>query len=185
MGSPEQKAVKMAAMIQHYGIDINALDSALVGQTPTPSPNAEMEHMLNERMAPVNQLLNEINSRNDQAQQRTVADAESSVAAFEGEFLSDVRNDMADLIDMASARGQEMTLKDAYDKAILLRPEIQTVLSDRKSNEDLLGNQNKINGKRAAASSLSGRQSGDGKGGGAMSLRGSILDAWDASEQKI
>ena len=185
MGSPEQKAVKMAAMIQHYGIDINALDSALVGQTPTASPNAEMEHMINQRMGPVNDLLSELQTRQGQAQQQTIDQANHAVASFEGEFLSDVRNDMADLIDMAAARGQEMTLQNAYDKAVLLKPDIQEILTKRASDEKLFGNRQNIGKKLNAASSISGRQGGDGKGGGAMSIRGSIEDAWEASAEKI
>ena len=179
MGSPEQKAVRMAAMIKHYAIDVEALDNALVGQTPVPSANSAMENMINERMAPVNQLLEQLQGRQLKSQEASVKEAEDAVAAFEGEFLSDVRNDMADLIDFASARGQQMSLQDAYDKAVILRPEIQSVLTQRQKDAELLGNQNNLSGKLDAASSLSGKQSGGGDGAmGGGSLRGTIEELW-------
>ena len=185
MGSPEQKATRMAAMIQHYGIDITALDNALVGKAPQPSENSAMEHMINEKMAPVNELLSNLQNRQQENRQQTAEQANRAVAEFQGEFLSDVRNDMADLIDMASARGQSMTLQDAYDKAVLLRPEIQEVLTKRQADEALLGKNNLLSSKREAAGSLSGRQHSDGRGGGgAMSMRDTIEGAWNDQSER-
>ena len=179
VGSPAQKATKMAQLINHYGVDIAALDSALVGEEPAASPDSQLNHIIDEKMAPVNQLLNELQSRQQQGQQKNAEEAERAVQEFQGEFLSDVRLDMADLIDMASSRGQKMTLQDAYDKAVVLNPEIQGILSKRASDAAILGGQQNIDGKRNAASIVSGTRIGEGAGGGAMSLRETLVDAFE------
>jgi hypothetical protein len=181
MGTPEQKAQKIAAMINNYGVDIEALDNALVGNEPQPSQNTAIEHMIEQRMAPVNQLLGQLQERQQATVQQTQQAADQEVAQFQGEFLSDVRNDMADIIDAAASRGQEMNLQKAYDIAVSLRPEIQSVLSERQKNADLLGQEQVLSQKRNAASSLNGRQSGDGSGNEDLSLRDQIAQGF--SEQ--
>ncbi len=47
MGSPQQKASRMAQLIQHYGIDINMLDNALVGNGASNDPQQnKLEQMI-------------------------------------------------------------------------------------------------------------------------------------------
>jgi hypothetical protein len=185
MGSPEAKAQRMAAMINHYGIDITALDNALVGNAPQPSENATMQNMIDTSMKPVNELLQNLQNRQQSNRQESVKQAETAVAQFQGEFLADVRNDMADLIDFASAKGQQMSLQDAYDKAVILRPDLQEVLTKRTADEALLGKTNLLQKKRAAGSSLSGRQHSDGRNaGGAMSMRDTLSASWDEQGER-
>jgi len=131
-GSPQDKALKMAQFIQHYGIDIEALDSALVGERPQASPNAEIEHLIEQRLQPVNQLLERVNSTEQRQRQAVQESANQEVANFKGEFLSDVRNGMADIIDMAASRNQDMTLQKAYDIAVSLRPNLSDIIAKRK-----------------------------------------------------
>jgi hypothetical protein len=88
---------------------------------------------------------------------------------------------MADLIDMAGKRGQSMTMIDAYNKACMLNPQIQSVIQQRNETKRLTGSANTMAGKRAAASSISGRQIGNGSGNGSMSMRDTIAAAWDGS----
>ena len=152
LGSPAQKAAKMAGLIQHYGIDISALDSALVGEEATPSPTSEFEHVLDQRLAPVNQMMSELASMQQNKGQETQAQAQTELNEFaaskDAEFLNDVRNDMADLLDLAQARGQDMSLKQAYDKACAIHPTVSQVLEARKQAE--------VAKKRAASSSIVG-----------------------------
>ena len=177
-GSPVDKATKMAQLISHYGIDINALDSALVGETPQNSQESELQQLIDQRMQPVNQLLQRLDQTQQQSIQQSQQEANKQVAEFKGEFLSDVRNDMADLLDMAAARNQPMSLQEAYDKAVILRPDLQKILTERKQNEELTGRRNNIGNKMNAASSISGSRGGMASGGSG-SLRGDIIDAWD------
>lgn len=87
------------------------------------------------------------------------------------EFYSDVQGDMADIMDMAAARGQKLGLKEAYDKACLMHPTISQITQNRQA-------QAAVQQKRQAASSIHG-----GPGGAQVTQPGSITaalnDAWD------
>lgn len=178
VGTPEQKAGKMAQLIQHYGIDVQALDNALVGESGA-SPDAHIQSLVDQKLGPVNQLLQELQGRGQANQQASMEQAQQEVDNFQGEFLENVRLDMADLIDMAAARGQQMTLQDAYDKAVLLHPEIQEVLDKRASDAALLNQQENLDKKKNASSSIAGEKGGEGGAIGDESLRDTISSAWD------
>ena len=160
-GNAQQKAQTIADLVKHYSVDINSLDTALVGgdQTPAATPEqAQMEKMLEQKMQPFNQMMAMVEQAKTQGQEQVQVDAQKSVQDFakNAEFLGDVRNDMADLIDASHARGKEMTLQDAYSKAVILNPDISKILEQRK----IIGNNNNIQTKKAAATSLSGRKTG-------------------------
>jgi hypothetical protein len=180
MGTPQDKATKMAQMIQHYGIDIGALDSVLAGQAPEVNQNTQMEQMIDQRMAPINQLMERQKQQEQSQLEAKQNEATQSVKDFsaQAEFLSDVRIDMADLIDMAAKQGRKLSLQEAYDRACTLNPEISKVLEDRKRQETLLGNRQNICEKRLASSSLNGRQIGTPSPDN-VSMRDAIAGAWD------
>jgi hypothetical protein len=181
MGSQNDKAQQIAGMIQRYGVDIQALDSLLVGQAPPENPNHQMEQMMDKRMAPVNQLMEQLGTMQQQKQQATQQEAIGAVQQFgaQAEFINDVRMDMADLIDMAAKQGRTLTLEQAYDRACSLNPEIADIIDGRKNQERILGTNNSMSGKRNAASTLNGRMAGSGGGGGVLSMRDTIASAWD------
>ena len=184
MGTPQQKAAKLAEMVQHYGIDISLLDGALVGNPQTNPQNSEMERMLDQKLAPMNKFMSSVQQNQQYSQQQTQSKAASDVSTFEqsAEFINDVRHDMADLMDMANSRGQTMSLQQAYDKSILLHPEISSVLEQRKKDDAIKGRGNVLRQKRIAGSSLNGqRVAGDSQGGGDGSIRSLLSDAWDES----
>lgn len=184
-GTPAEKATNMANLIKQFGVDINMLDDALVGTAPqNPPANAQMEAMLTERMAPMNQFLQQQQEQQQQQQYQQQQDANTSVEAFQqnAEFMQDVRNDMADMMDMAAARGQQMTLQQAYDKACAINPEISAIMAERATKQQLMGGQAAVRKKQLAASSITGRQSGTGGGGGGMSMRDTISAAFDEQE---
>lgn len=188
MGSMQQKAQTIAGLINHYGVDINTLDSMLVGESPSPEvqQNSALEQMLNQRLAPLDDLVNQLNQNRQQQNQAAQTQAANDVQAFaeKAEFLADVRMDMADLIDMAAKRGVDMGLEEAYEKACTLNPQVQSVLKQRREQAALEGNNRNLANKRAAASSLHGRMGGTGgaENPNNMSLRDSISAAWDSQE---
>jgi len=182
MGNPQQTAQKMAQLISHYNIDISMLDHALSG-APMPNPEqTAMQKMIDERMAPVQQFLNmqkgQAQQQKQASQQAVNTELQTFAAKPEAEFLSDVRMDMADLIDLASKRGVQMSFEDAYAKACSINPSITKVLADRA----LIAGGKKADSKANASSSLrsvpgvAGQSSSDG------SLRGDILAAMDSME---
>lgn len=180
MGSPQQKAVKMASLISHYGVDIAALDSVLAGQTPEQGSNTQLEQMLDQRMQPFNDFMANQQQNQQTQNQATQNIATANVAEFAkaNEFMNDVRQDMAYLVDLAAKNGQEITLQQAYDKACTLNPEICAVIDKRKADAALLGDQTSIAAKEAAMG-LNGKQMGTGGGAASMSLREQINSAWD------
>lgn len=174
MGSKVQKAERIAQLVRHYSIDIEALDSVLAGEqvqqkNDPKSIEQEVERLVNQRLAPYQQ---QQQYAQQQAQQEQRAKAQQAIAEVQQrEFFNDVRLDMADLLEVASRRGIQMTAADAYDKAVALNPEIQSVLQSRK--------QNNLDGKRNAASSIRGNRSGVADAGGSEDLRSLIEASWN------
>lgn len=191
-GNQTEKALTVANLIKSYGIDIGELDNVLSnqgyggqqqqGQPQQGAHNAELERLIEQRMAPVNQFLQQQTQMQQYQQQQERQQATQTVEQFSqnAEFMNDVRMDMADLMDMAANRGQHMTIEDAYNKACMLNPEIAGVLKQREEQQRLMNTQNNMQRKRTAASSISGRQSGPTSQRSDDSLRGSLMDAWDA-----
>lgn len=181
MGTPAQKANIIAQVIQQYGIDINELDTVLSGQPAADPQQNQLAQMIDQRMAPVNQLLETMQGNQATANAARETEIGNELATFQktAEFMDDVRLDMADILDMASKNGRDMTLQDAYTRACSFNPEISKILDARKSAEALTGNQSTMQDKANAASSIAGQQSGTGGGAENLSLRSQIADAWD------
>ena len=140
-GTAPELATMVAGIVQQFGVGrfgasfIEALDSALSGQAPRVDPQqAALDQVLNQRLAPMQQLLTRFEQA-QQAQQHQVAQqAQSEVEQFlaRAEFGNDVREDMADLLENAQRRGQSMTLADAYKKACMMSDSVRSVLVQRQ-----------------------------------------------------
>jgi hypothetical protein len=184
-GSQLQKAQRIKGLIQHYGVDITALDNLLAGEAPDPQQN-QMEQLLNQRMAPVNDLLARVQAAEKQGHQQVQQGANESIQAFgadpKNDFFENVRNEMADFLDMAGRRGQKMSLEDAYQRACALNPEISGILVQRRAQEAAGQSSGNMMNKRNAASSLSGAAQPGSNDGADDSLRQSLERAM-ASQQ--
>ncbi len=175
MGNPEQKARKIAEVISAYGVDITTLDNILVGtvaqngQAPEMQQNSQFDKILNERLAPVNELMARISGADAEREEKVKENAANDVHTFgaSAEFYDDVRMDMADLMDMSANRNQSMSLQQAYDKACTLNPEIASVMATRSI-------QTSLPNKLKAASSITGNQGGKGGGNADKSMRATI-----------
>ena len=93
--------------------------------------------------------------------------------------LNDVRNDMADLIDMATRQGRDMPLQEAYDKACTMHPQVSAVMAQRAQQEQLAGKQQQVATKKAAASSLRPGNPGGQTTNSAGTLYDALSAAWD------
>tara|TARA_R110000851_G_scaffold129651_1_gene262737 strand:+ start:20310 stop:21356 length:1047 start_codon:yes stop_codon:yes gene_type:complete len=183
-GSQQEKAQTIANMISQFGIDITALDNAIVGspQQGVNDPNGEMQRMIDQRLAPI---VGQYEQQAQMAQQQEQQAATNQVIAFseKAEFLNDVREDMADMIDMSAKRGIEMGLEDAYKKACMMNPQIMGVMQQRQKQRQLTGNNSSMAAKKAAATSITGHRGGTGGGGKPQSMRDQIASAWDSSNR--
>jgi len=136
MGSPVQKAQLVANMVKNFGIPIDALDAALVGED-IPDEDSKLQRLLDQRLQPVNEFISEVKSLKQKRQEATGSEVMTEIEAFaaapENEFFDDVRETMADLMEVATKRGRSITLKQAYDQAVLLTPEVKSVIDSRKA----------------------------------------------------
>jgi hypothetical protein len=185
MGTPTRKAQRIAGLIQHYGVDIQTLDSILAGQPQANPEQANVQSYIDQRLQPINQFLNQVNQGRATQQQQVQYEAHQSVEEFGAQpgnqFFEDVRMAMADFLDMAAQNGQAMTLEQAYDRACAMNPEIATIVAQQRGAEQLQQGQNAVANKQRAASSISSHRPGGGAGGGTMSMRETIEQAWDES----
>ena len=171
MGTPHQKAALMANMVKQFGVDIGALDSALVGEQPNPEVSQQdmIQQAVNQAVAPFQQHMQQQNM-----QQQNAVNSEVAEFARNNEFFNDVRYKMADLMDNAAAQGRSMTTQEAYDEACWGNPEIRQILRDRET-------QAAMGQKQSAASSISGSPGGPSTPSAPSSLRGAIEAAWGDS----
>lgn len=188
MGTTQQRASRLADLVQTYGVDIKALDDALtqrLGGQPEGQPggNPDLEAMIDQRMAPVNSMMQQLAAMQQQKMQVGAQEAAHTVQEFaskpEGEFLNDVRHDMADLIDLATRQGREMSLQEAYNKACAMNPQISQVLEQRAQQQRLAEAGQGVAQKRAAASSIKPRSLAGGREGSSDNLTDALNAAWD------
>lgn len=190
MGNKQQKARKIADLISHYGIDIGTLDSILAGEAPATTEEDRLQQLLDQRLAPVQQLMQQLDAGRQRQVQQVQHQATQSIHEFgsdpQNEFFDDVRYVMADFLDMAANNGQHMSLQEAYDRACAMNPDIASILAERRAASKYETDSQRIARKAAAASSVHGRRSGssnvsDTEG---MSLRDTIASAMD-NERRI
>ena len=175
MGSPQQKAQVAASIIQQFGVDIQALDSILAG-SPQPQQDNSIQQAVQQAMQPYQQAFTDFQSAQQaqaqQAQQAVTNEVDAFANDPKNEFYRDVAEDMADILDMAANRGQQVSLKQAYDRACMLHPEISTIIQSRQSAQE-------VEKKREAASSVSGTPNGPSTQNEPATLRQAIEQAWD------
>jgi len=150
----EQRAAAIAGLIRDFGVDIETLDNVLVSR-PVPQRQEPAQQGLT-----AEQVMQIMEQR--ESQSRVTQTLEQFANTHE--FYSDVRGDMADLLDLAAKRGQEMTLDEAYKKACAMNDEIVSVTSQRGITP----------ARRAAASSIRGNPGGSGLSSGDGSIKGDI-----------
>ena len=183
MGTQVEKAQTVASLINMFGVDVSALDSMLVGEVPQANPHDEVRAIVAEQMQPFNNLMQQGEQQEHERQMQMQQDAKDGIQSFidsgKAEFLADVRNDMADFIDMAQKRGINMSLQEAYDRACQLNPEVRSVIEQRSKLSGITQGQSDIARKKQAALSISGRKSGGGAPPTNLTLRDSIIQAME------
>lgn len=161
---PAMKAKLVANIIQQYGVPVDVLDAALAGHAPaapaqgTPPQQLDPEALLQQAEQRVFQRIQ------GQQQQALTAKAQQEAEAFisggEAEFIEEesggvrIRDLMANFLDAAGRSGVRLTLKDAYDRACAIHPEVSKVLEQRKAAQTATASQAATQRAKAAASSV-------------------------------
>jgi len=138
-GPPGDRAAFVAALVQRYAVPLDALDAHLAsairggGQMPVyPNAQAGMPPQM-----PQQQQFRDprLDALLQQVEQQNADGIRGEVAAFKAdgkhEFFDDVRLTMADVMDAAAKRGIEMSMEDAYQRAIMIEPEVRKVVESR------------------------------------------------------
>ena len=151
-GSPQAKAMRIAELINHYGVDVAQLDSILSGQGVQDPQTMQMNQMLQQHLAPVQQFMAQQQQNQFAQQQQMQVDAATEFDSFmsSNEFAEDVRQEMAVLIENNMAD----TYDEAYKKAIGMRPDIGAIIQARKDAENAKQTQREVQRKSAASVSI-------------------------------
>jgi len=154
-GTPEVKARVIVDMIETYGLDINMLDSMLAGQDFV-QPQDPVMAAVQEQLRPMQQFMEQQQyQQNQQAQQQYQNNSMELQGFMEAnEFSGDLRNEMADVMQMHNQRGINLSLQEAYEKALLHRPDIQAVISQRQAAEQAQLTNQGVAQKQFASSSI-------------------------------
>lgn len=138
-GTPVQKAGTIAQMIKTFGIDVATLDSMLAGEQPVVGTNgsgnvapAQVQAIIRQEMAPFYQN----QQAQLQAQEKMLADEVDAFARDpKNEFFDDVKDIMADYMDLAAAQNKPLDLQTAYNRAILAHDDIAKVVQERATRQ--------------------------------------------------
>jgi hypothetical protein len=191
VGTPQTKAMMVAGLCQQYAIDMQQLDTALaqVFGVATEGANPAAVQQMQQRAGPqtfqdprVDQYLYWMAQQQQQQGEAETAEIQRATAHFaEGaEFFEDVRMEMADLIEIAARRGIVLPVKEAYDKACAMHPEISKIVTQRQSATNPRAMTQAALRARRAASSVKGESSPHGQTGSTgETLRGAIEAAME------
>ena len=181
-GNKQQTAQFMAKLIKDYDIDINALDAELSGsaspvQQSMPDVQGLVQQQIQQALAPILQEREAVRQQEVQQINETV---ESMSLNPEYPYFDDVRDDMADLIEMKAKKGIYLSLEDAYDMATKVNPDVSGQVQRQATMTSATQVHNQAIRARNAASSITGAPASAGSSGmvGDGSLRGSIEAAF-------
>lgn len=159
-GNANDVAGLVTEIVNQFGIGrfgqgfISALDSSLAGKLPAQQVDPYVAQM-EQRMRQMEQTFQR--QQYQQAQQLdTTVRSELNDFMGSAEFANDVRMEMADLLDLAASRGQELTLQEAYDRACWANPEIRNILTERQTRERAQQTNQVAQKARSAAVSVGG-----------------------------
>lgn len=182
-GTQPQKAQIVAEIIQNYGVDIQTLDDVL-SKRPVQqqtAPNA-LPPQFAEALRPIHQFMSQTEQARAQHIQQINAQAEQTVSQYADklDFFEDLREEMADFMEVAASRGKVMSIEQAHAMAVNANPEIKRILDQRARAVRINQDPNKIKRSRRAGSSVVGAPNGSGdKSVKPTSRRQALLEAWD------
>ena len=170
-GPAQTKAQIVAGLIRTYGVDIPTLDALLSGQAPPPVQQQAPQ------MNPAQFRDPRLDALLEQQQKRVTEQAQTLIEEVENEeFFEDVREEMADLLEVAARRGLALTAKDAYNRAVAMHPDVSKVLEQRQAAK---ANNGSVARSMAASSSVKGQHAAGPPAQSGGSLRDDVEAAWD------
>lgn len=136
---PPQRAQYMAKLIKDYGVDIRALDDALAGTVQVDPVQSTVEKLVEQRLAPFQQYIQQQELAKQQAAAQQAQQTQMTIERMAQDpvfpYFQDVRQDMADVIDLSAKRGVFLSLEQAYHKAVAMNPEINQALASQQATD--------------------------------------------------
>lgn len=179
-GTKQQTAQYMAQLIKDYEVDLTALDTILSGQQVQPQApdiSALVNQQVQQALAP---LYQQQSQRQQQIQQQADMTVEDMSVDPAYPFFDEVREDMADLIDLKAKKGVYLTLPEAYKMAVQLNPATAGQIQKQATMQTATQHHQQAQKAKIAASSVAGTpgSSGTQVNVGDGSLRGAIEAAF-------
>ena len=177
------RARLMAKLIQDYKVDITALDSALAGQPIQHSAQQDvgeqMRQLLAQELAPFKQRM----KLEQEAHQAEVAHTIDTMEAdhINYPYFQDVRDDMADLIEIRAKRGVYLSLEQAYSIATGGNPDVAASRQTTQKRTQALQAHETAQRAKGAAVSVAGSPASTSGGPDPTNLRASIEAAVDGA----
>jgi len=138
VGTPMQKAQLAATIIQQYGIDLQTLDGLLAGQVAD-DPMKRIDQLIQQRTQPLVQRLQTFEQREQQQAEALDQEVDQDLITFAAdpahEFFDDLKDLMADILEVDMKRGGSMGLTEAYQAATLLSEPVRLTLEGRKTSQ--------------------------------------------------
>ncbi len=184
-GSVQRKAEVVRNIIKEYGVDIGTLDKILSGETLPDDPNASLLTAMDEKLQPITDFMGRVTEQQQGNAQQMNTEADEAIDEFaeKHDFYEDLRDDMADLLEMAANRGRNMTMEEAYERAGAAHPDISKIMTQRKAAEENKLDAKGVQKKRDAASSVRGSPAGAKTQSSEGSMRAVMEEAWDDTAQ--
>lgn len=182
-GTQEQKCAILAEMIQRYGVDLQQFDTHLssVLQKGGPVTRIQPTPPLDPRLAPLFSMAERLERAEQEKDQKQQQEAGLAIESIQNEpFFEDVRYDIADIMEISAKRGKIMTIKQAYDKAVQINPEVSNIVSQQKKKVDVSAAASTLARARRAASTVTGAPGSSVLGGGKADRRSALEAAWDS-----
>jgi len=173
-GSAQERAEVVANIVQSYGVDLRTLDAILTQRISAP-PEVLQARQLAARAAAV------IQGQSAGVEHQNALEAEKAIVAFAAdpkhEFIDDVRNQMADLIELGHAK----TLDDAYNAAVWANPDTRKILLTREAQSRAAVKTNRAVAARKASSSVRGAPSSPRAAANGAAQGGSLRETLEAA----
>lgn len=135
-----QRAQLVAKLISDYDVDIETLDLVLAGKKLPDEVDDKVEALVQKRLQPFQQFMTQ--AQKEQSERAAAAEAEyaKTVKAMETDevkypFFTDVRQDMADIIEFQSKKGVYLSLEQAYNRAIAMNPDLSSQVASRLNEQ--------------------------------------------------
>lgn len=178
------RAQVMASMIKGYGIDIAALDSALAGENVPPRQADVVDQIVSQRLKPIEDFVNGQRQQaqlSERQQAQTAQQHMEQMAEDTDNFphFMDVKEDMADIIELAAKRGVYLSLEQAYSRAVAVTGLDQgnsNTMKDKAAAEANARTQKALNASKSVSGAPSGRPSGAPPG---SNMRATIESAFE------